>query len=714
MESSQQVFSSFATYQTLEQGLNSLNHVFPVDSNSIYLSNSQHGNLMLNEAAETFFAESLNPAPIFSEFGADWGLFKGLEESQTGSSFLDLHSLSPDSTYAMGKAVRDDLTGLSAGQGMTGLSVNGIQHYQGSLRADAFKFVYGNAVSIYSGNGNIDFGAGFADLLDLSSISVSAVAKWNPADAISGGKVVNLGNGVRVFDELVLSDGSTILMEGLDGLLFQEGFYHLNEGFLPNDPLFNSQWNLHMMGVHNAWRFTQGSDNILLGVQDTGLGVSNWGYFHADIDPSRTFGIQSNLGDDFSGDQIGETSHGTGVQGIMAATSNNGIGLSGINWYSDVVNLDVLGGEINDYDLDLATQLMTDYARDTGRRVVINMSLGAHGLPPGAMPAFEQLIARNMENALFVVAAGNEDSWMLSYPANLANSYGNVIAVGASWGTRDWNGGMTNPGERISYSGWWGSNFGQGLSLMGPSEVISTRAANEWWDLNFSYHLNTPQSSYFEPFNGTSAAAPNVAGVASLVWSANPFLSATQVHGILANTAFDLGSFGYDHEYGNGFVNADAAVRTAIALARIGGLPQSSADAVWSTLFASTSQVQSEWGGVMRSLADMEFAPAIGLPGGLQMLTLVSESGSGFETGLGYAQEETATAPATPDLISRMFAEANTPLSLGTQLSAELAMLMNRADEFLMETPAAEDLWQGDRAPLLKEVLQPEVLATLA
>ena len=67
-------------------------------------------------------------------------------------------------------------------------------------------------------------------------------------------------------------------------------------------------------------------------------------------------------------------------------------------------------------------------------------------------------------------------------------------------------------------------------------------------------------------FNGTSAATPNVTGVASLVWSANPNLSATQVKQILSQTAYDLSVPGYDTVYGSGFVNADAAVRRAMAL----------------------------------------------------------------------------------------------------------------------------------------------------
>ncbi len=73
---------------------------------------------------------------------------------------------------------------------------------------------------------------------------------------------------------------------------------------------------------------------------------------------------------------------------------------------------------------------------------------------------------------------------------------------------------------------------------------------------------------YNEKFNGTSASTANVSGVASLVWSVNSDLSAAQIKSIISETAYDLGSKGYDEVYGNGFINADAAVRRALAIAR--------------------------------------------------------------------------------------------------------------------------------------------------
>ena len=427
-------------------------------------------------------------------------------------------------------------------------SAAGSWYQQGSLKADRFTVDLNKALTVISGNGNVEYGYGRYDYLDLSNLFSNSIASWSPAE--SEGVLFDTGNGARVFDSLVLTNGSRVLFEGLDSVQFADAIIDLSVD--PNDPLFGEQWNLHMMGVQNAWRFTQGSSDVLIGVQDTGLGYSSAaGGFHPDLDRDRLIYSSNNVSDDFSSDD----SHGTSVQSIIGATSDNGFGMSGINWNSNIYNIDVIGNNTDDLGLTDATQNMINYANSQGQRLIINMSLSTGGISS----ELESLIANNQNNALFVVSSGNNDNSSINDPAGLGNIYENVIAVGASWGKEDYYGQSVRLGDRISYEGWWGSNYGEGLSLMGPSEVIAAEA-------------DAPrlggQFDFAEKFNGTSAAAPNVAGVASLVWSVNPYLSATQVHSIMAETAYDLGAAGYDYETGFGFVNADAAVRRAMAIAR--------------------------------------------------------------------------------------------------------------------------------------------------
>jgi serine protease len=441
-----------------------------------------------------------------------------------------------------------------------------IQTLTGTLGADTFTFQPRFSRTVVSGNGNVDYGAGLYDVLNLSTISSSSVI-FNYANT-TGGVVYNPGNGARMFDAMTLSNGSEILFEGIEQIQFADTSINLLADVTPNDPLFSQQWNLHMMAVPSAWRFTKGTSNVLLGIQDTGLGFSPstaLPNIHNDLrDPlylsNGTVNWATNLQDEYiaSGGRT-NTSHGTAVQGIIAAETNNGQGISGINWFSPVYNLDVINGlEPGDLSLGNATQEMLNQATANGQNLIINLSLKSDS----DLSTFTQLVASSPSNVLFVVAAGNDDSSSLSNPASLARTYGNVMAVGAAWGRQDYFGDSKTPGDRISYDSWWGSNYGSGLTLMGPSEVYTTSAISDFGS------IGSIQFDYESQFNGTSAAAPNVAGVASLVWSVNPNLSANEVKTILSQTAFDLGIDGYDTVHGSGFINADAAVRRAIAIGK--------------------------------------------------------------------------------------------------------------------------------------------------
>jgi serine protease len=441
-------------------------------------------------------------------------------------------------------------------------SYSGNRILSGTLEADTFDVIGNYTRTIISGNGNLDFGLGRFDTLDLSSLLSTSVT-LNLANTTGSGVFYNPGNGTRVFDSILLSDGRQILFEGVDRIHFSDRCIDL--AITPNDPLFSQQWNLGMMNVQNAWRFTTGSNQVMVGIEDTGLALNRQGNIPEDLRWSW-YSIGNDYDDDFSSSG---SSHGTLVQSVIASVSDNGIEMSGINWNSETYVVDVLGNDTGDYSFAQATTVMAEYAAQRGQRLVINMSLGTRGFnQTGLDPEFEAVVAAN-PNVLFVIAAGNNGALGregLAYPAVLARSYSNVMAIGASWGRSGKDGNVKTPGERINYPNGiptlgilpWGSQYGDGLTLMGPSEVLAREANPSYGgDVEFSYTAG---------FDGTSAATPNVTGVASLVWSANANLSATQVREIMAQTATDLGAAGYDRFYGNGFVNADAAVRRAIAI----------------------------------------------------------------------------------------------------------------------------------------------------
>jgi serine protease len=410
-------------------------------------------------------------------------------------------------------------------------AVGNLQRFEGDLSANTFRPSTTVNRTVISGNGNTQFGQGSFDNIDLSSLN-SATVNLNLAGLTQGGIAYDPGNGSRIFDAITFTDGRQILFEGIDTITFADRTVNL--AVSTNDPRFRDQWSLHAMGVQNAWRFTTGNDRVLVGVGDSGLGVDRQNSLHPDI--RAPFVFASNYADEFEDVPYDFTSHGTSVQSIIAATTNNGIGMSGINWNSPVVTIDVLGGSDRDQGLAEAVQSMIDQRRP-GQQLVINLSLSS---PGGVRPAFEALVRQYQNDVLFVIASGNYSRSQLADPASLANRYGNVIAVGA----------VDRQGNHLSYS-----NYGPGLTISAPSDVVAAESTITGNGVIFGY---TDRSG------GTSSAAPNVTGVASLVWSANPNLTAGQVREVIASSAYDLGNVGNDTLYGAGLVNADAAVRRAI------------------------------------------------------------------------------------------------------------------------------------------------------
>ncbi|MGC8227885.1 S8 family peptidase [Pseudobacillus badius] len=216
--------------------------------------------------------------------------------------------------------------------------------------------------------------------------------------------------------------------------------------------------------------------------------------------------------------------HGTHVAGIIASKANNGIGGHGVNPNAKILPVDVFNGKMSANDFTIAEGIL--YAVSKGADV-INLSLGGFA----SSPLVEEAVREAIDSGVVVVAAaGNEATDMYSYPA----AYPGVISVG-----------NIDRNKKLSDS----SNFGPSVDVVAPGEDI----------YNTGYEKDGKGSS-FASLTGTSMAAPMVAGVASLLKSKYPQLTAYDIENILERTATDLGAKGYDTKYANGLVNPLAAL----------------------------------------------------------------------------------------------------------------------------------------------------------
>ena len=332
--------------------------------------------------------------------------------------------------------------------------------------------------------------------------------------------------------------------------------------------------------AEQAWGITTGT-GIRVAVLDDGVDLNHPslvtnllpGYDATDHNRSGSIGVDTkggaSMGDLARCDHhyywlpicdIGD-SHGTSCAGIIAAV-NNDIGIKGVAHGAKIIPIRIgyneyvqwgdsrcqAGTVIFDYWIARAIYKAIELGAD-----VLSNSWGGGSLCPEVYNAINAALTqgRNGKGAVVVFAAGNGGWHEIIYPANLPD----VIAVGA----------ITPTGQRADFS-----NFGTNLDVVAPGVDIFT-----------TYIQGCPDSPLgnYAFFEGTSAAAPHVAGVAALMLSANPYLTWQQVKNIIERTAQRVNPDFYDYEYvdfrpyggtwniemGHGLVDAYAAVKMALA-----------------------------------------------------------------------------------------------------------------------------------------------------
>jgi len=340
-----------------------------------------------------------------------------------------------------------------------------------------------------------------------------------------GGKVIDENTTLKAHLIQVPNNAEDAFIKAISknpNVLFAEKNYITQPLFTPNDPYWNNyQWNMKIIQADDAWDVlpTNPSD-VVVAVVDTGV---QWN--HRDLKANTIQGWDSF---DNDSNPMDESGHGTHVAGTIGAITNNGVGVAGVAQVK-IMPVRVLGPE-GGPDWVVANGIT--YATENGADV-INLSLGCY-CPSLTLTKMAIDHAYIVHDKLVVAAAGNDNTSFPHYPSSFASA----MSVAA-----------TNKNDnKASYS-----NFGSTIEISAPGGD-STGSASE------SRVLSTyPKNSYAYGY-GTSMATPHVAGVAALILSQNNFLYGSDVRGILKNTSDDLGTFGWDQFYGEGRVNAYAAV----------------------------------------------------------------------------------------------------------------------------------------------------------
>lgn len=335
------------------------------------------------------------------------------------------------------------------------------------------------------------------------------------------------------------------------------------EVLTPNDPFFSRQWSHNNNGTFpllasktdadadlpEAWEITTGSESVIVAVLDSGIKPDHpefsgrlWQNKN-EIDGNDIDDDHNGYTDDVHGwnmtvsnaDIRDHAGHGTHVAGIIGASGNNTIGYAGVDWKCKLMICKVLEDNLSGYYSWWVEAI--HYAVDQGADI-INMSLGGTDYSRTLEDAIAYARSRDV---LVIASMQNYNSAVPYYPAG----YAAVLAVGA-----------TDPNDQRSksFSGsGYGSNYGDHLDIVAPG--------------NYIYGLShTSDTNYDVFFSGTSQAAPLVSGIAALVRSHDPEISADEVEQrILASAEDGVGDAledtpGWDQYYGYGRVNAYRAL----------------------------------------------------------------------------------------------------------------------------------------------------------
>jgi hypothetical protein len=314
------------------------------------------------------------------------------------------------------------------------------------------------------------------------------------------------------------------------------GGYH-NTWAYTHSPLYSLQWGLNAVHLPELWAADENNneERAIIAILDTGVDIE-----HPDLaaniwtNPGETNNGYDDDGNGFADDMHGWdfvnntgdihdwNSHGTHCAGIAAAVGDNGIGIAGANPKAYIMPIAVLQSNGTG---DIATIIQgINYAKNNGADV-ISMSFGSYSYSI----ALEQALGQAYQNAVLVAAAGNDRRSLTMTPScQFPPMFGDMFPAALSFvfGVEATN----QIGELASFSNCDGdgpifSQYGEeqlyNYELQAPGTMI---------------YSTVPNGNY-KAYNGTSMAAPLVAGGISALLHAKPYASQEMLWGDLINTA---------------------------------------------------------------------------------------------------------------------------------------------------------------------------------
>lgn len=284
---------------------------------------------------------------------------------------------------------------------------------------------------------------------------------------------------------------------------------------VPNDPFYAKQWGTSMVNADAVWENGAYSSDIKIAVIDSGSPS-----LHPDITQNIAVEV------DYTGTSVYDTyKHSTFISGIIAADTNNNLGIAGILPEVSIVSLKVF--KENTGSISNIAKAIYD-AVDVYDCDILNMSLCSKSNYITLSEAIEYAVQKN---AIVVAASGNkavgQTGTEIMYPA----AYNGVIGVGSVTSAKEW------------YSN---SHYNSTVDVCAPGALVySTFLSVTSSKITYTYGTGT----------GTSYAAPYVTAAAAVAKYYDPSINSDGFMELLANTCEHLGDPGKNTKYGYGLVD---------------------------------------------------------------------------------------------------------------------------------------------------------------
>lgn len=350
-------------------------------------------------------------------------------------------------------------------------------------------------------------------------------------------------------------------------ILYVEEDRMMQRNFEPNDTHYPLQWHYSAQGTSinapAAWDKADGG-GVVVAVLDTGYRphvdlvanilpgydmiddsfVANDGDLRdSDASDPGDWTLQGECGQGQPSQDYTSSWHGTHVSGTIAAVTNNNAGVAGIAYAAKVVPVRVLG-KCGGYTSDIVDGIVwasggsvSGVPANANPAQVINMSLGGSGAC--SQTYLDAINVARANGTTVVVSAGNSNADAANYtPASCAG----VISVASTGPT----------GDRAYYS-----NYGTVVDVAGPGGDMSIST-----DSGVLSTLNDgaqgPGNDIYAWYQGTSMAAPHLAGIAALLYDAKPNATPDEVENAIKLSAQAF--VGTCSQCGTGLADANAAI----------------------------------------------------------------------------------------------------------------------------------------------------------